>query len=122
MPIAKILLVSFSSFFLGFFAAYSVFSGDLEIFDTPERITTSALSAISNRLEKYKGLCGRYPATEVGLTALVKPSLDNCNIQESFLPDVPRDDWGDNYIYFLHNDEFYLFSKMGGSALKTSKR
>jgi general secretion pathway protein G len=50
---------------------------------------------ISEALDLYKLNFRNYPSTGEGLAALVSPKENS----EPFLPEVPEDPWGEDYIY-----------------------
>ena len=58
------------------------------------------MQGIANALDMYRMDNGRYPTTEEGLEALVREpaSARNWN-PEGYLDEVPRDPWGNEYIY-----------------------
>lgn len=58
------------------------------------------MSAVANALDYYRMDNNRYPTTEQGLRALVeKPdNAPNWN-PGGYLPKVPQDPWGNEYVY-----------------------
>jgi general secretion pathway protein G len=74
------------------------------------------IESISSALKEYKLDNGDYPTTEQGLSALVeKPSIGKIPKkypEKGYLPKVPKDPWGNEYIYISpgEHDDFDLIS------------
>jgi len=91
-----------------------------------EKLVCVQMKSLKNALDSFKIQEGRYPTTEEGLMALVK----NPNPQKyknypngGFLGNkkLPKDPWGDNYIYINQNGNIDILSlgadgKEGGSG------
>ena len=81
------------------------------------------MSEIQKALDMFYTECGFYPSTEQGLNALVEqPS--NCSNwgPDPYLKKMPKDPWGQNFIYELQNGRPFLVSlgedqREGGSGL-----
>jgi len=62
------------------------------------------IESFSSALKRYKLDNGDYPSTDQGLQALVeKPSvgkIPNRYPEKGYLPKVPKDPWGNDYVYF----------------------
>lgn len=63
----------------------------------------SDLRTMSNALELYRGMIGRYPDTGQGLEALVRAPTGLRNAArypaQGFMPKIPLDPWGVEYVY-----------------------
>lgn len=75
--------------------------------------TRAHLAAIKEALTLFRRACGRYPATEVGLGALLATASDRpCNDfpAEGYLKRVPLDAWGQPYVYTSDGVRFSVTS------------
>ncbi len=91
-----------------------------------EKLVCVQMKSLKNALDSFKVQEGRYPTTEEGLKALIK----NPNPQKyknypngGFLGSdkLPKDPWGNNYIYVNQNGKIDIISlgadgKEGGSG------
>jgi general secretion pathway protein G len=72
------------------------------------------IDAFKTTLTAFEIDCGRFPTTEEGLNALVQaPSGVQGFKQGGYLPEVPKDPWGNPYQYRQpgqHNPDFDVFS------------
>ena len=63
----------------------------------------------------------RYPTNEEGLIKLLEPkNLDNGATGKSYLTQIESDPWGNQYQYFVNNENFKLWS-MGPDGLSNNK-
>lgn len=70
--------------------------------DDQARVTAarSDLNAVSQALDMYKMDNFRYPTTDMGLQALVTQPPEAKNWpQGGYLPAMPKDPWGNPYVY-----------------------
>lgn len=70
--------------------------------DDQARVTAakSDINAVAQALDMYKMDNFRYPTTDMGLEALVKQPPEAKNWpQGGYLPTVPKDPWGNPYVY-----------------------
>lgn len=68
---------------------------------------------ISQALELFEMDCGRFPATEEGLTALRANPASLPDWKGPYLKKDPKDPWGKAYIYRspgTHNNDYDLYS------------
>ena len=63
--------------------------------DAKKKLAGTQLRQISDGLELYKLSLRNYPSTSEGIQALVTPK----NNEKPFLPSVPKDPWGNDYVY-----------------------
>lgn len=76
---------------------------------TREMIAEQDLGVLSIALERFKQDCGRYPATEEGLLALIaNPGIPNW--PKSYVNLIRPDPWRQHYIYQSTNNTYILFS------------
>lgn len=88
------------------------------------KATRAQIDALEKALDQYRLDVGRYPSTEQGLSALMKPPAGEKRWQGPYLrKDVPLDPWGTAYQYRQPGEhgEFDLFSfgkdgKAGGDG------
>jgi general secretion pathway protein G len=63
--------------------------------DAQKKVAFTQIRQISDALDLYKLSMRNYPSTAEGLNALVAPK----NGEKPFLPSVPKDPWGNDYVY-----------------------
>lgn len=76
-------------------------------------IAKANMSRIVQQLNMFKFNNGRYPTTQEGIQGLVeKPAGVNKWPQGGYLPSVPQDPWGHDYVYISPglNGPFDLYS------------
>ncbi|MBK3332299.1 type II secretion system major pseudopilin GspG [Persephonella atlantica] len=87
------------------------------------KTTKVQLKEIKRALEMYRIDNGRYPTTEQGLKALVeKPTTEPLPKKwKQYLESVPKDGWGNEFIYIYPSDKhpFELKSKGADGELET---
>jgi len=91
-----------------------------------EKLTCVQMKSLKNALNSFKIQYGHYPATTEGLKALIQnpnPQQYKDYPQKGFLSNqrLPKDPWGDNYIYVNNNGNIDIISlgadgKEGGSG------
>jgi len=89
------------------------------------------IEQLSDAIEIYKELFGRYPTTEEGLSILDKkiiPPKNDQDKKESIIDRVPLDPWGREYYYILpgkiNNEKFDIWTlgedgEIGGENLNS---
>lgn len=91
--------------------------------DDQARVTTTkaSLASIANALEMYKLDNHKYPTTDEGLEALVKPSASAKNFPAGgYLKKLPEDSWGNPFLYVAPGDNgrpFEIYS-LGGDDVE----
>lgn len=76
-------------------------------------VAKAQLDALEKALDQYRLDTGRYPSTELGLTALVQKPANEPKWAGPYLrKDVPLDPWGKPYLYKIPGEkhEFDLLS------------
>ena len=66
--------------------------------DARKTAAKTDISGISTALAAFEIEQGRFPTNDEGLTALVTPPA-NSQSAKTYLPRVPKDPWGNAYIY-----------------------
>jgi general secretion pathway protein G len=65
-----------------------------------EKVARAQISALETAIENFRLDVGRYPSTEEGLGALQKSPTDDARWAGPYLKKaVPRDPWGQAYLY-----------------------
>ena len=85
-----------------------------------QKLVCIQMKSIDNSLKNFKLEEGRYPTTQEGLMALIKnpnPSKYKSYPDKGFLDakSLPRDSWGNHFIYINNNGEVDLIS-LGADA------
>jgi general secretion pathway protein G len=101
---------------LGILAAIVVpkFAGRTE--QARQAAALTQISSFSTALDAFEVDNGYYPKGRNGLMELVQQSRDAQNWHGPYIKDVPKDPWGNDYIYECpgrHNPSSYDLSSMG---------
>jgi hypothetical protein len=77
--------------------------------------STTKVIRLGGTLRRFKDICGRYPTTEMGLSALIKkPKTLNCPNYPAggiyYRDKIGTDSWGTPLKYESNNDNFILLS------------
>jgi general secretion pathway protein G len=75
--------------------------------------TKNQIRALTNSLDEYRRICGMYPTTEQGLSALAAAPTSGrlCkNYGEPIIRRVPKDAWDNDFIYSSDGQKFEIKS------------
>ncbi len=88
-----------------------------KILDRPEQVrrvkAKADMRTIQGALSAFKIDVGRFPTTSEGLQALVQNPGVQKYAPDGYLPNVPKDPWGNSYIYVspgMHSKDYDLES------------
>ncbi|HET6345516.1 MAG TPA: type II secretion system major pseudopilin GspG [Myxococcota bacterium] len=85
--------------------------------DAQKKVAFTQIRQISDALDLYKLSFRNYPSTAEGLNALVAPK----NGEKPFLPSVPKDPWGNDYVYVYpgtHNPGSFDLMSYGSDGVQ----
>ncbi|HEY9101003.1 type II secretion system major pseudopilin GspG [Chitinimonas sp.] len=97
---------------IGLLAAYVGPRYFSQIGKSEQTVARAQVEAFSKALDAYRVDVGSYPATELGLTALVTRPADLAKWNGPYMPKtIPLDPWGRPYLYRANSPtEFDLLS------------
>jgi general secretion pathway protein G len=85
--------------------------------DAQKKVAFTQIRQLSDALDLYKLSFRNYPSTAEGLNALVAPK----NNEKPFLPSVPKDPWGNDYVYVYpgtHNTGSFDLMSYGADGVQ----
>lgn len=87
--------------------------------DAQKKVAYTQLRNVADALDLYKLSMRNYPTTAEGLHSLVSPK----NNEKPFLPQVPKDPWGNDFIYVFpgqHNNGSFDLSSLGADGVPSA--
>lgn len=90
--------------------------------DARRTAATADLASLRQALDLYRLDNGIYPTTEQGLQALVeRPTtapLPKSWRAEGYVDRVPKDPWGNDYVYVLASPQRFALSSLGADGVE----
>jgi general secretion pathway protein G len=88
-------------------------------------MTKTQIRTLGTILDDFRRVCGFYPTTEQGLDALVKAPtagrLCKSYDPEGFTKAVPKDGWGNDFIYTSDGGSHYVIKSNGPAGVPGDK-